>query len=125
MSVTRKNQELLQDCCRALGYGKAKLAIIQAPSATSLSPLTSTTQNKEYQMSKAVIPIAALIAAIIFSSSAAFAKGGGNGAAVGKPPGYTGQGGTGARVGKPPGYTGHGGTGAREGKPAVESQPKS
>jgi hypothetical protein len=90
---------------------------IKPPSATSLSRLSFTTQNKEYQMSRAIIPIAALTAAIIVFSSAAFAKGGGNGAGVGKPPGYTGHGGTGARVGKPPGYTGHGGTGARVGKP--------
>ncbi|MGA8825673.1 MAG: hypothetical protein WB613_22895 [Pseudolabrys sp.] len=76
-------------------------------------------------MSKAVIPIAALIAALFVSSSPAFAKGGGNGAGVAKPPGYTGHGGAGAGVAKPPGYTGHGGAGAGVAKPAVESKPKS
>jgi hypothetical protein len=90
-------------------------------------------------MSKAAIPFALLVAALLGSSAPALAKGGGNGAGVGKPPGYIGNGtglkvgkppgytgnGTGLRVGRPPGYTGHRGAGAGEGKPVGENQPKS
>ena len=60
-------------------------------------------------MSKAAIPFALVVAALLVFTAPAFAKGGGNGAGVNKPPGYT----------------GHGGAGAGEGKPAVENQPKS
>jgi hypothetical protein len=66
-------------------------------------------------MAKAAIPFALLVAALLVSSAPAFAKGGGKGAGVGKPPGYTGNG-TGLKVGKPPGYTGNG-TGLKVGKP--------
>jgi len=76
-------------------------------------------------MSKAAIPFALLVADLLVSSAPAFAKGGGNGAGVGKPPGYTGYGGAGAGEGRPPGYTGHGGAGAGEARPAVKNQPKS
>jgi hypothetical protein len=53
-------------------------------------------------MAKAAIPFALLVAALLVSSAPAFAKGGGKGADVGKPPGHTGSG-AGLRVGKPPG----------------------
>ena len=104
-------------------------------------------------MSKAAIPFALLVAALLVSSAPAFAKGeataralanlrvtpatavlervkantgqGGAGAGEGRPPGYTGHGGAGAGEGRPPGYTGHGGAGAGEGRPAVKNQPKS
>ena len=42
-------------------------------------------------MSKAATPFALLVAALLVSSAPAFAKGGGNGAGVGKTPGYTGH----------------------------------
>jgi hypothetical protein len=42
-------------------------------------------------MSKAATPFALLVAALLVSSAPAVAKGGGNGAGVGKPPGYTGH----------------------------------
>jgi len=74
-------------------------------------------------MSKAAFAL--LVAALLVSSAATFAKGGGSVASVSKPPGYTGHGGAGAGEGRPPGYTGHRGAGAGEGRPAAERQPKS
>jgi len=68
-------------------------------------------------MSKVVVPISVLVAAVFVSSSPAFAKGGGHGAGVGKPSGYTAHSAAGAGEGKPAGYTGPRGAGAGEGKP--------
>ena len=53
-------------------------------------------------MSKAAVPLALLVAALLVCSAPAFAKSGA-GAGVAKPPGYTGHGGAGAGVAKPPG----------------------
>jgi hypothetical protein len=97
---SRKGQRLLQDFPRNGGYG-----------------LDSVVTGSGYQMSKAAIPFALLVAAFLVSSASAFAKGGGNGAGVAKPPGYIGHSGAGTGVAKPPGYTGHGGAGAGVAKP--------
>ena len=82
------------------GKVKGFFKISGEPAATAS---ISSSLVSECRVSKAAIQFALLVAAFLVSSAPAFAKGGGNGAGIAKPPGYTGHRGAGAGIAKPPG----------------------